>query len=452
MKTNPVTAADFGTSKISSILLKITPPVMVAQLIQALYNTVDSFYVGRFSGDGLTALSVIYPIQLFITALAVGTGTGVNALMARLYAQKEEKKANFAGGTGIFLCAITWVIFSICCIFLMKPFIRLSVRSSVALDYAMTYGNIVVIGSLGIFLESCFTKIHQANGNMVLPTIAQVSGAVTNIILDPVLIFGIGPIPSMGIAGAAIATVIGQFVAAIITGVKGFRKPPRIAQMEVYVKQIYHYGFPTILLQFLWVVYIMALNMILAGFSDAGITVLGLYYKLQSFFFIPMFALQTSIVPVLSYNYTQQSYGRCREVMRFSAIVSAILMTIGFFCFEFIPGSLIKIFSSSEEVLEIGIPAFRLIGLSFYPAVLSMLSPTFFQAIGESKQSSILAITRQILCLIPIFWLLSKLGLGYTWIAFPASEIITGAIGVILYIKEVKSWKNAEDCHGNANS
>lgn len=444
MKTNAVTAADFGTNKISSILLKITPPVMVAQLIQALYNTVDSFYVGRFSEDGLTALSVIYPIQLFITALAVGTGTGVNALMARLYAQKEENKANFAGGTGVFLCAITWVIFSICCVFLMKPFIKLSVRSSVALDYAMTYGNIVVIGSLGIFLESCFTKIHQANGNMVLPTIAQVSGAVTNIILDPVLIFGIGPIPSMGIAGAAIATVIGQFIAAIITGIKGFRKPPRLVEMGVYVKQIYHYGFPTILLQFLWVVYIMALNMILAGFSDAGITVLGLYYKLQSFFFIPMFALQTSIVPVLSYNYTQQSYGRCREVMRFSAIVSAILMTIGFFCFEIIPGQLIKIFSSSEEVLEIGIPAFRLIGLSFYPAVLSMLSPTFFQAIGASKQSSILALTRQILCLIPIFWLLSKLGLGYTWLAFPASEIITGAIGVILYIRELKNWKTSE--------
>ena len=441
MKNQPITAADFGSSKISSILLRITPPVMLAQLIQALYNTVDSFYVGRFSEDGLTALSVIYPIQLFITALAVGTGTGVNALMARLYAQNDDKKADFAGGTGIFLCAVTWVIFSVCCCLLMKPFISLSVRSSVALDYAMTYGKIVVIGSLGIFLESCFTKIHQANGNMNLPTIAQVSGAVTNIVLDPVLIFGVGPIPAMGIAGAAIATVIGQFVAAIITGVKGFRRPPLLSDMGVYVKQIYHYGFPTILLQFLWVVYIMALNMILASFTDAGITVLGLYYKLQSFFFIPMFALQTSIVPVLSYNYTQKSYGRCREIMRFSAIVSAVLMTIGVFCFEVIPGTLIKIFSSSAEVLEIGIPAFRIIGLSFYPAVLSMLSPTFFQAIGASKESSILAITRQIFCLIPIFWLFSKIGLGYTWIAFPASEVITGTIGAILYVKELKSWK-----------
>lgn len=441
MKSKPVTAADFGSAKISSILLKITPPVMLAQLIQALYNTVDSFYVGRFSEDGLTALSVIYPIQLFITALAVGTGTGVNALMARLYAQKEEKKANYAGGTGIFLCALTWAIFSICCCLLMKPFISLSVRSSVALDYALTYGKIVVIGSLGIFLESCFTKIHQANGNMILPTIAQVAGAVTNIILDPILIFGVGPISAMGIAGAAIATVIGQFIAAIITGIKGFRVAPKFDCMGVYVKQIYHYGFPTILLQFLWVVYIMALNMILAGFSDAGITVLGLYYKLQSFFFIPMFALQTSIVPVLSYNYTQQSYDRCRQIMRFSAIVSAVLMTVGVFCFEVIPGTLIKIFSSSTEVLEIGVPAFRLIGLSFYPAVLSMLSPTFFQAIGASKQSSALALIRQLFCLIPIFWLLSKLGLGYTWIAFPASEIITGTIGTVMYIKELKSWK-----------
>lgn len=444
MKTNHITAADFGTAKINSILIKITPPVMLAQLIQALYNTVDSFYIGRFSEDGLTALSVMFPIQLFITALAVGTGTGVNALMARLYAQREDKKANEAGGTGVFLCAVTWLLFSIFCCLLMRPFISLSVRSAVALEYAMTYGKIVVIGSLGIFLESCFTKIHQANGNMTLPTIAQVSGAVTNIVLDPILIFGFGPIPAMGIAGAAIATVIGQFLAAIITGVKGFRKPPRIATMKVYVKQIYHYGFPTILLQFLWVVYIMALNMILAGFTDAAVTVLGLYYKLQSFFFIPMTALQTSIVPVLSYNYTQQSYERCRQIMKFSTIVSVALMTLGVFCFEVIPGSLIKIFSSSSEVLEIGIPAFRLIGLSFYPAVLSLLPPTFFQAIGESRQSSLLALTRQIFCLIPIFWLMSRIGLGYTWIAFPASETITGIVGIILYIKEIKSWKTTK--------
>jgi len=441
MKTNAVTATNFGTDKISSILLRITPPVMLAQLIQALYNTVDSFYVGRFSEEGLTALSVIYPIQLFITALAVGTGTGVNALMARLYAQNDDNKANIAGGTGIFLVAVSWIVFTIFCTSIMQTFVRLSARSEKAVEYAIEYGNIVVMGSLGIFLESCFTKIHQANGNMVLPTIAQVSGAVSNIILDPILIFGWGPFPKMGISGAAVATVFGQFVAAIITGIQGYRKIPKIHEMKMYIKTIYHYGFPTILLQFLWVVYIMALNMILAGFTDASITVLGLYYKLQSFFFIPMFALQTSIVPVLSYNYTQQSYDRCQDVIKFSAIVSAILMTIGVFCFEVIPGTLIRFFSQSQEVLSIGVPAFRIIGLSFYPAVLSMLSPTFFQAIGESKQSSILALTRQIFCLIPIFWAFSKIGLEYTWIAFPASEIITGTIGVILYVKEIKQWR-----------
>lgn len=440
MKHEAMTAESFGTGRISSIIIRLTPPVMIAQFIQAMYNTVDSFFVGRFSEDGLTALSVIYPLQLLITALAVGTGSGVNTLMARLFAQHEEDKANHTGGMGIVLALMMWFVLSILSVFFIRPFVKISTNSPQAVEYAMQYGRIVIIGSLGIFLESIFTKIHQATGNMVLPTIAQVSGAVTNIILDPILIFGLGPFPSLGISGAAIATVIGQFVAAIITGATGFRKPPVLHGSKWYVKGIYHYGFPSILLQFLWVVYITALNMILAGFTDAAITVLGLYYKLQSFFFIPMFALQTSIVPVLSYNYTQQSYSRCREIMKFSAIVSASLMTVGVFCFEAIPGTLIGLFSRSDEVLYVGVPAFRLIGLSFYPAVLSMLSPTFFQAIGASRQSSILAITRQVFCLIPIFWLLSKIGLAYTWLAFPASEIITGAIGSAMYMKEIKSW------------
>ena len=432
---------NFGTEKISKIILKIAPPVMIAQLIQAMYNIVDSFFLGKYSEDALTALSIIYPVQLLITALSVGTGVGVNALMARDYAIGKTKEANYTGGTGIFLVIISWIFLAAGSLIFLPTFARSSAESEQAVQDVITYGTIVCVGSLGTFLESCFSKIHQASGNMKLPMLAQVAGALTNIILDPILIFGLGPFSKMGVAGAAIATVIGQFLAALITGITGARKTPKFNILKKYIRPIYHYAYPSILMQLLYVVYIAALNMILVSFSDAGVTVLGLYYKLQSFFFIPLLALQTCIVPVLSYNYAQESYKRCRQIIKQTLIISGVTMVLGIFCFEVIPDKLIQIFSQSKEVLKIGVPAFRIIGISFLPAVIALISPTFFQAIGESKASTILSLTRQVFCLIPLFWLFSKIGLSYTWIAFPLSETITSTVGIILYCKELKKWK-----------
>ena len=221
------TSADFfGSDSVLKILLKIAPPVMAAQLIQSLYNIVDSFFVGRYSVDGLTALSVIFPVQCLIVAIAVGTGTGVNILMTRQYAQGKTKDADCAGGTGIFLALFSWIFLSILAELFMYSFVSVSAKSKEAMYYALLYGKIVTLGSAGIFLESIFTKIHQAQGNMKLPMIAQIAGAVTNTVLDPILIFGFGIVPELGIAGAAIATVAGQIVAAVITGVSGFRKIP----------------------------------------------------------------------------------------------------------------------------------------------------------------------------------------------------------------------------------
>ena len=222
LKTLPVkgtdTAALFGTEKIGKILFKIAPPVMLAQLILALYNVVDSYFVGKFSDDGLTALSVIYPIQLFITALAVGTGVGVNTLMARRYAHDENDEADKTAGTGMVLAFVSWAVFALVSVFIMEPFVKLCTSSPNVIKDAVTYGRIVSVGSIGVYMEGCFTKVHQASGNMKLPTIAQVVGALTNIVLDPIFIFGFGFIPQMGVAGAAIATVIGQIAAAVITG------------------------------------------------------------------------------------------------------------------------------------------------------------------------------------------------------------------------------------------
>ena len=289
---------------------------MLAQLIQAMYNIIDSLFVGQYSDDGLTALSAIYPVQLIIIALAVGTGVGTNTLMAKQYALKDEKGANHTAGVGTVLAVIMWALISVISIAFMGPYVAISAQSPVAMQYANEYGMIVSIGSIGLFLEGNWTKVLQSEGNMKLPMIAQIVGAVTNIVLDPLLIFTAG----LGIKGAAIATVIGQITAAVIVGVKGARKPPEIKRIPCIAKSIYKLGYPSICMQALYTVYIAILNIILAGFCDEAVTVLGLYYKLQSFFFIPLLGLQTCIVPVLSYNYTSGDYLRCRRIFRSCAV------------------------------------------------------------------------------------------------------------------------------------
>ena len=431
----------FEEKNIWKVLFKVAPPVMLAQLILAMYNIVDSYFVGKYSGRGLTALSVIFPIQLIITAVAVGTGVGVNTNMSGCYAQNREERAHETAGVGSMLAFISWLVFAVISTVFMRAYVKTSAGSQEVVEYAVIYGKIVCIGSISLFMDGIWTKVHQAGGNMKRPMIAQILGALTNIVLDPVLIFGMGPIPEMGVAGAAYATVAGQTVAAAVTFYKGFYKIPPKEKILGYVKQIYSLGFPSIFMQILYTVYIVALNIILASFSDSAVTVLGLYYKLQSFFFIPLIGLETCIVPLISYAYAQRDYGRCKGIMTDTFIFAGSFMIVGIICFEFIPAQLIQIFSSETSVIEIGVTAFRIIGLSFIPAVFSLLTPVFFQAIGGAVPSIILSITRQIFCLIPIFWLMSKIGLNYTWIAFPAAEIITGGVGIFLYIRQLKKWK-----------
>lgn len=431
----------FASESIWKLLIRIAPPVMLAQLIQALYNIIDSYFVGQFSGDGLTALSVIFPIQLVITAFSVGTGVGVNILMARLFAQNRYEEANGIAGAGGMLALITWAVFSALSVLLLPAYVRTSVTSPAAIEHAVTYGNIVCIGSLGIFLESVWTKVHQAGGNMRLPMFAQIVGALLNIVLDPLLIFGWGPFPALGIAGAGIATVIGQFAAAVLVGLHGMRRPPKPAAFVRFAAQIYQMGYAYILMQALCTVYIIVLNVILAGFSDGAVTVLGLYYKFQSFFFIPLLGLETCIVPVLSYNYARRDFARCKKILTSSILIALVFMLAGVLCFEFLPAQLISLFSGDSTVLEIGIPAFRIIGASFFPAVFSLMTPVFFQAIGATLPSVLLSLTRQIFCLIPIFWLLSLIGLPFTWIAFPASECIAGGLGIVLCVRQIRRWE-----------
>lgn len=431
----------FATEAISKILRKLAPPVMLALLIQALYNIVDSFFVGLYSVDGLTALSVIFPVQFIAISVAVGTGVGVNTYMARKYAQGRIHYADFAAGTGMVLEIFSWLVFAVICYVFMRPYVLTSATADGAISAAITYGNIVCVGSIGLFLESNWTKVQQAQGNMRVPMVAQIVGALINIALDPLLIFGWKFVPQMGIAGAAYATVAGQLAAALITYFHGYRTPPiSLAAFKHYAGRIYYYGYSSILMQASCTVYIVALNIILATFSDAAVTVLGLYYKMQTFFFIPLFGLMTCIVPVLSFNYARRAYARCREIIRQSCYIAAVFMVLGFICFVFFPHQVIDIFSQDRDVHNIGAIAFPIIGASFFSAVFSLMMPVVFQAIGYGRTSTLLALTRQIFTLMPSFWLLSVIGLNYTWIAFPFSETVAGAIGYYLYRKVVKTW------------
>lgn len=427
----------YGRERIVKILSRIAPPVMIAQLIQSLYNIVDSFFIGAYSDDALTALSVIYPLQLIIIALAVGTGVGVNTYMARKYAHNSLQDADDAAGTGMILALLSWAVFTAIALPIMRPYVMTSAGADSAVEYAVTYGNIVSVGSIGVFLEGCWTKVHQARGNMRRPMTALIIGAVLNIILDPLLIFG----AKLGIAGAAYATVAGQVCAAVIVAFGAVKKPPSIRRMLHFAKRIYFFGYSSILMQALYTVYILALNIILAEFSDSAVTVLGLYYKLQGFFFIPLFGLQTSIVPVLSYNYAAGEYDRCKQTMNVTYLVSALFMVLGVVGFVFFPDILISLFSSNNEVHEIGRIAFPIIGAGFIPAVFSLVMPTFFQAIGMGIKSTFLSLLRQIFCLVPIFWAFSLIGLNYTWLSFPISETLSGSVGLIMYGVQLRKWK-----------
>lgn len=424
----------FGTEKISKILFKMAPPVMLAQLIQALYNIIDSLFVGRYSDSGLTALSIVYPLQLLMIALAVGTGVGINTAMAAKLGIGQDKKANEYAGVGTPLAIVLWVIFATICYALMPLYARLQTSSPEVITDVITYGRSVCVLSFGLFLESIWTKVLQARGDMKTPMIAQIFGAITNIALDPILIFGMFGLPETGIAGAAIATVAGQMVAALIVMKKGFYRSPKAKKYPKYVADIFRLGVPNILMQSAYTLYIFGLNMILATFSDAAVTVLGLYYKWQTFFFIPVGAMQTCVVPVISFNYAAKKIDRCKKTLNTAILFGAGLMVLGTLCFELIPEPMLKLFSSDTQVIKDGIVAFRIIGISFVPLAISLTYPVLFQAVGRSLTSSALTVVRTICLFVPLAYLFSRFGLKYFWLTYPVTDSIVSILGFILSI------------------
>ena len=415
-------------------------PILLGTFFQQMYNTVDTIIVGRLVGtEALAAVGATGPLVNMVNGFFIGVSSGATVILSQFYGAEDRQGVSDAMHTGVALSLLLGAVLTVLGVGLGGQVLGLMNMPESCMADAVTYIRIYFAGSLGTVVYNMGAGILRAMGDSRRPMLFLMATCVLNVALDLLFV----AVLHMGVAGAAVATVIGQIAAAVITGVRGARRPPQFKKLGEYIRPIYFYGFPSIFMQMLYVVYIMLLNVILSGFSDAAVTVLGLYYKWQSFFFIPLFALQTCIVPVLSYNYSRQSYDRCREIVRDSVLFSLALMAVGIFSFEVIPDVLIKIFSQSEEVLEIGKIGIRIIGASFAPAVFSLISPTIFQAIGKAGQSLFLSLFRQVICLVPIFWLFSFVGLNYTWLSFPISETLTTVIGLIWYYRDfVKRFPN----------
>ena len=392
-------------------------------------------FVGRFSDTALTALSIVYPLQLLMIALAVGTGVGINTVMASESGLGHQKEADAYAGVGTPLALVLWMLFAGTCYALLPFYAKMQTASTEVLSDVITYGRIVCVFSTGLFLESIWTKILQARGNMKIPMLAQILGALTNIVLDPLLIFGLAGLPRLGVAGAAIATVTGQAVAALTVMRKAVCRSPALAKYPGYVGRIFRLGVPNILMQSAYTLYIFGLNVILATFSDAAVTVLGLYYKWQTFFFIPVSAMQTCIVPVISFNYAARETDRCKKTLNAAILFGAGLMFLGTVCFACVPGPLVRFFSSDKQVIQIGVTAFHIIGTSFVPLAASLTYPVLFQAVGRSLTSSALTVLRTVCLFVPLAYLFSRFGLTYFWLTYPVTDSVVALLGCFLSVR-----------------
>ena len=432
----------FGTEKISKILLKLAPPVMLAQLIQALYNIIDSLFVGRYSDSGLTALSIIYPLQLLMIALAVGTGVGINTVMAAKLGVGNEKEADEYAGVGTPLAGFMWLLFAVICWFAMPFYAKMSTNSEVIIHDVIVYVRIVCVLSVGLFLESIWTKVLQSCGDMKTPMTAQIIGAITNIVLDPLLIFGMFGFPKMGIAGAAVATVSGQIMAALIVMKKGFRKSPHRQVYPHHITKIFQLGIPNILMQSAYTFYILGLNLILATFSDQAVTALGLYYKWQTFFFIPLGAMQTCIVPVISYNYGAKNASRVRAAFKLLLKVSLLYSTILWLFIICFPKVFASIFTTDAALI-----AFTKDALRYYLAALFMFGIQIacqmtFNALGNAPASILVAIMRKFVLLLPLIFILPHIITAdktmAVYLAEPIADVLAVTFTSILFSFQFK--------------
>lgn len=426
---------DLEKTPIPKLLLKMSPPVMLALLIQSIYNVVDSYFVSIYSQAGLTAVSLIYPIQLLMTAVATGTGAGINILISRMDGTGEKEQQFDVVRNGFLLGVLNGLVFTVVGLLAMNGYYEISSNQTAVREAGIAYTRIVFMFAPGLFIEANCTKMLQAKGNMMIPMAAQVVGALVNLVLDPIFIFGMFGLPAMGTAGAAIATVIGQWLAMLVVIVGACRMyDVRKGKLRLPLcLEIYKEGLPSIVMQSLYTLYIVGLNLILKQLTEDAVTVLGIYYKVQAFFFIPLMGLQQVILPIISFNYGAGQGKRIKETLKYAIVVSCTVMLVGMAVFMLIPDKLVGIFSKEQAVLEIGTQAFRTICCNFLPAGAAMMFVVYFQGIERRSASIFVTVLRQVILLVPLAWLLHFLGLGYVWLTFPITEVIATACCIILY-------------------
>lgn len=432
-----------GTAKMLPLLVSMSLPSMFSMLIQALYNVVDSIFVARYDIDALTAVSYVFPVQMFNMALAVGTAIGVNSLVSRRLGEKRFDDASNGAMHGIVLAVFSWIFISIIAAIFTKPFYALFTDSEKIFNMACSYSDIIIYFSFGIMIHCAIEKILQATGNMIIPMILQLVGAVTNLILDPIFIFGLGPVPEMGVEGAAIATVIGQIFAMILAVFIAFFKKHEVKITfkgfklhSKTIKDIYVVGFPAIVMQSIGSVLISCLNFILTSFGEIAVAVLGVYYKLQSFVFMPVFGLTHGAMPIMGYSYGARYKKRLLSAVKLSALIAFGIMLCGMIVFLIFPGQLLAIFDNDAELIKIGIPALRTICLCFPVAGVCIMLSTMFQGVGKGNYSLIISLMRQLVVLLPAAYFLSKLGLDYFWWAFPIAEAMSLIASIFLFIRQ----------------
>ena len=441
----PAAENKMGTMPVGKLLFNMSLPMMVSMLVQALYNIVDSIFVAKLSENALTAVSLAFPLQTLLIAVATGTGVGMNALLSKSLGEHDFKKANKIADNGIFLYVLSYIVFLILGFTVVKPFYASQIGSADVeiMELGIDYLSTVMILSFGLFGQIFFERLLTSTGRTIFSMTSQLCGAITNIILDPILIFGLLGAPKMGVTGAALATVIGQCVAGIIAcvcnhkfnhevslNIKGFRPDWTL------IGHIYAIGIPSIIMQSIGSIMTYCMNRILIEFSSTATAVFGVYFKLQSFFFMPVFGLNNGITPIIAYNYGAKQRKRMIKTIKLSLIVAFCLTFIGFFSFEAIPQVLLDMFNASEDMLTIGVPALRIIGIHYLIAWFCIVIGTVFQALGKAVFSMIVSIMRQLVVLIPAAYILAKLdGLHAVWWSFPIAEVISLLVTLFFFIK-----------------
>lgn len=432
-----------GTMPVNKLLITMSLPMMVSMLVQALYNVVDSIFVSRINENALTAVSLAFPVQTLMIAVAGGTCVGINAVLSKALGEKEQERADHTAVSGIILMAVSYLLFLAVGLFATRPFYLTQTSDAQIVEFGVQYLSIVCSCSFGLFAQFVFERLLQSTGRTFYIMITQGTGAIINIILDPIFIFGLLGMPKMGVAGAAVATVTGQTIAGVIAMLMNFKKNEDITirfrgfRMErEIVGQIYKIGVPSMIMQAIGSVMTYGMNLILISFTPTATAVFGVYFKLQSFIFMPVFGLNNGLVPILAYNYGAGRRDRFIQALKCGILYAVSIMAVGVVIFQTIPEVLLGFFEASGEMLRIGVPALRIICISFLPAGFGIVCGTAFQALGNAVYSMFVSIARQLVVLLPAAYLLALTGeVTNVWWAFPIAEVMSLAMTAIFLIR-----------------